>query len=128
VNNVTGYLNTIEALNGTNLPSWKEKVQVILGILEYDSVLREARPVISTAPNAVNSHVHKWDRNNRMANMIIKQSISVAIRGAIPDKHEDGRELTAKEFFDKVEENFKSCSKTYASTLIMKMLTFECNG
>jgi hypothetical protein len=72
VNNVTGYLNTIEALNGTNLPSWKEKVQVILGILEYDSVLREARPVISTAPNAVNSHVHKWDRNNRMANMIIK--------------------------------------------------------
>jgi hypothetical protein len=46
-----------------------------------------------------------------------------AIRGAIPSKHEDGRELTTKEFFDKVEKNFKSSSKTYASTLIMKMLT-----
>jgi hypothetical protein len=68
VNNVTGYLNTIEPLNGTNFPSWKEEVQVILGILEYDSVLREARLVVSTTPNADNSHVDKWDRNNRLAN------------------------------------------------------------
>jgi hypothetical protein len=35
--------------------------------------------------------------------------------------------LTAKQFFDKVEENFKSSSKTNASTLIMKMLTSEYN-
>jgi hypothetical protein len=105
---VTDYLNTIEPFSGTNFPSWKEKVHVILNILEYDSVLREARLVVSTAPNVDNSHVDKWDRHNRMADMIIKQSISIAIRGAIPDKHEDGCELAAKEFFDKVEKNFKS--------------------
>ena len=37
-------------------------------------------------------------------------------------------ELTAKEFLDSIEENFKSSSKTYASTLIMKMLTSRYDG
>jgi hypothetical protein len=57
-----------------------------------------------------------------MANMIIKQTILAAIRGAILDKDQDDKELTAKAYLAKVEENFKSSSKTYASTLIMKML------
>jgi hypothetical protein len=51
-----------------------------------------------------------------MANMIIKQTISSAFLGAIPDKNQDGKELTAKAYLAKVEENFKSSSKTYAST------------
>jgi hypothetical protein len=62
-----------------------------------------------------------------MANMIIKQTISLALLGAIPDKDQDGKELTAKAYLAKVEENFKSSSKTYASTLIMKMLTSQYN-
>ena len=54
--------------------------------------------------------------------------ITPAICGAIPDKDQDGNVLTAKEYLAKVEENFKSSSKTYASTLIMKMLTSQYDG
>jgi hypothetical protein len=60
--------------------------------------------------------------------MIMKASISPAIKGAIPDKKENGKELSAKEFLAYVEENFKSSSKTYASTLIMKMCTSCYDG
>ena len=44
--------------------------------------------------------------------MIIKQTISPAICGTIPDKDQDGNELSAKAYLAKVEENFKSFSKT----------------
>jgi hypothetical protein len=82
-------------------------------------VLRENKPA---------KPIEKWERCESMANMIIKQTISAAIRGAILDKDQDDKELTAKAYLAKVQENFKSSSKTYASTLIMKMLTSQYNG
>ncbi|GKA75639.1 hypothetical protein Tco_0782017, partial [Tanacetum coccineum] len=60
--------------------------------------------------------------SNRMFLMIMKNSISVAIRGAIPDSE------NAKEFLKSVEEQFKGSSKANASTLILKMLTTKYDG
>ncbi|GKC52856.1 hypothetical protein Tco_1075601 [Tanacetum coccineum] len=54
--------------------------------------------------------------------MIIKNSISVAIRGAIHDSE------NAKEYLSSVEEQFKGTSKAHASTLILKMLTTKYDG
>ncbi|GAV88169.1 UBN2_2 domain-containing protein, partial [Cephalotus follicularis] len=64
----------------------------------------------------------KWERSNRMSLMIMKSSISIAIRGAITDSND------AKTYFASVEEQFKGYSKAYASTLIMKMLTTRYDG
>nr|GEY86149.1 integrase core domain, putative [Tanacetum cinerariifolium] len=52
-----------------------------------------------------------------MSLMIVKNSIFVAIRGAIFDSE------NAKEYLSSVEEQFKGTSKAHASTLISKMLT-----
>ena len=137
VSNVAGYINNIEPLNGTNFPTWKEKLLVVLGVLDFDYALREKKPVapaIGTAnfdqlQKEYDANKDKWEKSNRMALMIIKQSISVAIRGAIVDKKDDGETLmTDSEFMTSIEENFKSSSKTYASTLIMKMLTSRYDG
>jgi hypothetical protein len=49
--------------------------------------------------------------------MIIKSSIKEAIRGGIPDCE------TAKEYLKKVESQFIGSSKTYASTIIKKLVT-----
>ena len=108
---------------------------MVLGVLDLDYALRENKPNVPVAGgddfNARQTQylidLDKWDKSNRMANTIIKQSISVGIRGAIPDK-KNNVELTAKEFFDSIEENFKGSSKTYAITLIMKMLISRYNG
>ncbi|GJR59797.1 hypothetical protein Tco_1501959 [Tanacetum coccineum] len=62
------------------------------------------------------------ERSSRMLLMIIKISISVAIRGAIPDFE------NAKEFLSSVEKQFKGTSKAHASTLILKMLTTKYDG
>ncbi|GJS65663.1 putative RNA-directed DNA polymerase [Tanacetum coccineum] len=57
-----------------------------------------------------------------MSLMIIKNSISVAIRGAILDSQ------NTKEYLSSVEEQFKGTSKAHASTLILKMLTTKYYG
>jgi hypothetical protein len=59
----------------------------------------------------------KWDASNRKSLMIIKSSIKEAIRGGIPDYE------TAKEYLKKVESQFTNSSKTYASTIIKKLVT-----
>jgi hypothetical protein len=59
----------------------------------------------------------KWDASNRKCLMIIKSSINEAIRGGIPDCE------TAKEYLKKVESQFSGSSKTYANTIIKKLVT-----
>ena len=128
VNTVTGYLKSIEPLNGTNYPSWYKDIQVAIAVCEYDLALRQDKLAEPADPNGDHTAIEKWERFGRMASIIIKQMISPAICGAIPDKAQDGNKLSAKAYLAKVEENFRSSSKTYASTLIMKMLTSQNDG
>ncbi|CAH9124977.1 unnamed protein product [Cuscuta epithymum] len=114
----------IEPLTGTNFTSWKDNVKLTLGVMDLDLALRYDPPEPLTAES---THEQKrfheiWERSNRMSLMIIKNSISVAIRGAIPDSD------NAKTYMDSVEEQFKGTSKAHASTLILKMLTTKYNG
>nr|GEU33969.1 Ty3/gypsy retrotransposon protein [Tanacetum cinerariifolium] len=64
----------------------------------------------------------QWERFNRMSLMIIKNFISVAIRGVIPDSE------NAKEYLSSVKEQFKWTSKSHASTSILKMLITKYDG
>ncbi|XP_025805416.1 uncharacterized protein LOC112884260 [Panicum hallii] len=128
VNTMTGYLKSIEPLNGTNYPSWYKDVNVAIAVCEYDLTLRQDKLAERADSDGDRTAIEKWERSDRMANMIIKNTITPAICGAIPDKDQDGNDLSARAYLAKVEENFKSSSKTYASTLIMKMLTSQYDG
>ncbi|XP_039786540.1 uncharacterized protein LOC120652709 [Panicum virgatum] len=72
VNTVTGYLKSIEPLNGTNYPSWYKDVQVAIAVCEYDLALRQDKPAEPADPNGDRTAIEKWERSDRMANMIIK--------------------------------------------------------
>jgi hypothetical protein len=49
VSNIVGLVANINTLNGTNYPTWKEKVLVVLGVIDYDHALREDKPATPTA-------------------------------------------------------------------------------
>ena len=124
---MASYLNNIEPLNGANFHEWKGKVITCLACNDLDVALREDKSAAlaagaSTGPN------EKWDRSDRMALMVMMQTISAGIKGAIPTKNAKGVDLNAKEYLAKIEKNFKSSSKTYASTLIMKLVCSQYNG
>ena len=57
-----------------------------IAVCEYDLALREDKLVEPADANGDRTAIEKWERCDRMASMIIKQMISTAIRGAIPDK------------------------------------------
>ncbi|GAV83481.1 UBN2_2 domain-containing protein, partial [Cephalotus follicularis] len=123
-------INGIEQLNGTNFTSWKEKIGVVLGVMDLDYALRMEKPAEITDQSSSKQKFayEKWERSNRISFMIMRSSISLEIRGAIPMKDDKEREFTAKEFLASVEEQFKGSSKANASTLIMKMLITKYNG
>ncbi|GJW40337.1 putative zinc finger, CCHC-type containing protein [Tanacetum coccineum] len=110
----TGYMSGIEPLTGTNFSTWRDQVKLTLGVMDLDHALRIDHPAALTA--------EQWERSNRMSLMIINNSISVAIRRAIPDSE------NAKEYLSSEEEQFKGTSKAHASTLILKMLTTKYDG
>ncbi|CAH9119283.1 unnamed protein product, partial [Cuscuta epithymum] len=114
----------IEPLTGTNFASWRDNVRLTLGVMDLDYALRHDPPAALTAESTQeHKRLHEqWERSNRMSLMIIKNSISVAIRGAIPDSD------NAKTYLDSVEEQFKGTSKAHASTLILQMLTKKYDG
>nr|CAB3450664.1 unnamed protein product [Digitaria exilis] len=94
---------------------------------DLDVAFREDRPA-APAEGQTSPAFDKWERSNRMATMVMSQTISPGIKGAIPLKNAQGVEYSAKELLTKIEENFKSSSKTYASTLIMKLVSSQYNG
>ncbi|GJS73292.1 putative zinc finger, CCHC-type containing protein [Tanacetum coccineum] len=92
--------------------------------MDLDHALRINPPAALTAENTSDQKrtYEQWERSNRMSLMIINNSISVAIRGAIPDSE------NPKEYLSSVEEQFKGTSKAHASTLIFEMLTTKYDG
>jgi hypothetical protein len=59
----------------------------------------------------------KWDASNRKCLMVIKSSSKEAIRRGIPDCE------TVKEYLKKVDGQFIGSSKTYATTIIKRLVT-----
>ncbi|KAL4554216.1 hypothetical protein LXL04_037399 [Taraxacum kok-saghyz] len=109
----------IEQLTGTNFATWKDSLNLALGVMELDHALRFDPPEALNEKSTTEQKLFydKWERSNRMSLMIIKNSISMPIRGAIPDSE------NAKTYLESVEEQFRGTSKAHASTLILKMLT-----
>ncbi|KAK3033128.1 hypothetical protein RJ639_036487 [Escallonia herrerae] len=121
---ITGYLSSIESLSGTNFRKWKEQISIILGVMDLDYALRVDAPAALTAESSTKQKAayEKWKRSNRISLMIMKGSITTAIRGAIPDSD------NAKLYLAHIEEQFQGSSKAHATMLITKMVTLKYSG
>ncbi|KAK2965851.1 hypothetical protein RJ640_027138 [Escallonia rubra] len=121
---ITGYLSSIESLSGTNFRKWKEQISIILGVIDLDYALRVDAHAALMAESSTEQKAayEKWERSNRISLMIMKGSITTAIRGAIPDSD------NAKLYLTHIEEQFQDSSKAHATTLITKIVTLKYSG
>lgn len=131
-----GQLQTIVPLDGSNYTDWKNVVLLNLAMLDYDLALREDIPKEPQTAEELDMNeedyenvewnykekLAAWEKSNRMSLMYIKNHIAKDIIGGIVDSD------NAKTYLANIEENFKSSSKTYASTIISKMITSSYNG
>jgi hypothetical protein len=125
LDNVSVQISEITPLNETNFSTWKEQNENYLGVLEIDQALRVDKPAALTNESSADDKTNfaKWERSNRMSLMIMKNTITSAIRGGILEKDAESNYFTAKEYLISVEEQFKSTSKSNISALIIKILT-----
>lgn len=136
---VAAQINGITKLNDTNFPQWQSEIRMILGVMDLDHALRENAPTapvpagdndltLAERTKTYEYEKQRWERSNRMSLMIMKNSINLGIRGAIPESNNEGVEFNARQYMASVEEHFKSSSKAHATTLIMRMITGKYNG
>ena len=102
VSSIYANVNNIPVLNGTNFKKWKKHVIIMFECMDLDYALRMDRHSDLTSVSTVEqrSAMEKWERSNRMSQMIMKHSILEAIRGAIPE------ETQAKAFLDQIANRF----------------------
>ncbi|XP_076932012.1 uncharacterized protein LOC143597387 [Bidens hawaiensis] len=121
---VTAPNGGITSLTGDNFAAWKDSLMLNLAFLDFEFALNEDEPPALTTESTPTQHLlfEKWKRCNHMSLMLMKNSISMPIRGSIPDSD------NAKTYLASVEEQIKGTSKAHASTLILKLVTTKYDG
>lgn len=117
-------INQIELLNGSNFKKWKADIELNLGILDYDHVLKEDPPaeLIPNASKDVKEKHDRWYKHNKMALIMIKRSMTENVRGGIPNSE------LAKVYFASIAESFKISDKAETNNLMKSLMSLEYNG
>jgi hypothetical protein len=122
--NIISTINGIEKLNRNNFPSWKNKLEIDLGMFELDYALENDK---SEAPIAgvdgfdefmetYKKNSVTWERSNRMSLKIMKGAITEGILGAIPDSTD------AKKYMASIEEKCRGNDKQYSLAIMHKLI------
>ena len=112
-------------LNGLNFSDWREQVQFHLGVLDLDLALQTEKPAAITETSSADERAFykAWERSNRLSLMFMRMTIASNIKSTLPQK-----DITAKEFFDIVEDRFQTADKSLAGTLMAELTTMKFDG
>ncbi|KAI5314255.1 hypothetical protein L3X38_043431 [Prunus dulcis] len=114
----------IQKLNGSNYKKWKQEIDILLGLLEYDVALREEKPAALTAESteAEKSHFANWEKSNRLSLLIIQNAMEEHVRGGI--KKCD----TAKDFLAAISEKYQKSQKVETGNFLSTFTTMKHDG
>ena len=72
-------------LNGVNYKNWKEDIKLMLGILDYDHVLKENPPPepADAAAKEVKLKHQEWHKHNRIALIYIKKCMTDVVKKGV---------------------------------------------
>ena len=123
--NIVAHINSIPMLNGTNFKPCKEKVMIVLGVMDLDLAFRVARPTDLTEQSTTieRRKMEKWDRSNCMSLMIMTRVIPEAFKGIMSDQV-----TTAKEFLQEIEKRFAKNENSEISTILANLISMRYKG
>ncbi|XP_021304786.1 uncharacterized protein LOC110430906 [Sorghum bicolor] len=138
------FISAIPKLTGQNYVLWREELDAALALAEIDFALQEPKPTEPEEPERAQNETdeafanrkrdfapirakydlekYKWEKSNRKCKIVIKKTITEGLRGAIPECE------TAKEYLEKVKNQFTGSTKAHASTLIQKLTNMRFTG
>ena len=123
--NINANINSIPMLNGTNFKTWHENLQIVLGVMDLDLVLRVSSLARITVQSSSDEKrdIERWEKSNHMCLMIIKKAIPEAFRGTISETIK-----TTKEFLEEIKNRFAKNEKSETSTLLANLISMRYKG
>ncbi|CAL9006938.1 unnamed protein product, partial [Prunus brigantina] len=116
--------NTIETLTGSNYLKWKQDLEISLGFLDYDFVLKEDPPQepATDASTETKTKFAKWNKANKMAILIMQRAMASSVKGSVPKSD------IAKKYYESIAQRFKESEKAVKSTLLNKLIDMKYDG
>ncbi|WVZ81624.1 hypothetical protein U9M48_028979, partial [Paspalum notatum var. saurae] len=129
--NALSVINGLLPLDGSNNPSWREKLMMALTMGDIDHAIETPRltpPAMAAEdiPAATDNPARQmsydlekanWERSNKKCLMVIRGTIILTIRGAIPECE------TATEYLQKIKDQFtgSSCQNSIELDLAIEL-------
>ncbi|PRQ57453.1 hypothetical protein RchiOBHm_Chr1g0348501 [Rosa chinensis] len=107
---------SVEPLSGSNFKKWKEDIIISLGLADLGIALRTTKPesAHATGTNQQRAAYEKWERSNRLSLLVMKRSMTEAIRGSIEDCE------YAVDYLDAIGKKYKESEKAEGVALLSK--------
>jgi gag-polypeptide of LTR copia-type len=110
-------------LTGSNYKEWKYTLEIILGCLDLDITLQQAKPSVPAADspeNIQNAHA-RWLRSNRLCLKVMQMIIPESFRGLISDS------TLVLDYLKELKQRFIRNEKTEIGILLNKLCTMKYN-
>lgn len=117
-------INDVELLNGNNFRKWKGDIELNLGILDFDHVLKEDPPtaLAENASKDAKEKYAKWFKHNKMALIMIKKSMTSSVRGSVSDT------TFAKDFMESIAAKYAVSNKAETANYMKSLMKLEYDG
>jgi gag-polypeptide of LTR copia-type len=120
---LTAGINNIPILTGPNYKEWKDTLEIILGCLDLDIALHQAKPPVSvegSPKNMQNAHA-QWMRSNRLCLKVMQMTIHESFRGLISDF------TLVLDYLKELGERFVRNEKTEIDIMLNKLCIMKYN-
>jgi gag-polypeptide of LTR copia-type len=124
ITDLTAGINNITMLTDSNYKEWKDTLEIILGCLDLDIALQQAKPHVPVADspdNVQNAHA-RWIRSNRLCLEVMQMIIPESFRGHVSDF------TLVLDHLKELEQRFVKNENAKISILLNKLCTIKYNA
>ncbi|KAB2599861.1 disease resistance protein [Pyrus ussuriensis x Pyrus communis] len=117
-------LVNIEKLNGNNFNTWKQQIEMNLGILEFNIAFKTPKPTTLVVGSTAQEREHfaKWEIANQMSFLIMQNAMKEHIRDGISSCD------LAKDYMARTEEKFKWYDKAKVGASLSAFINSKHDG
>jgi gag-polypeptide of LTR copia-type len=123
ITDLTAGINNIPMLTGSNYKEWKDTLEIILGCLDLDITLQQAKPPVpapESPDNVQNAHA-RWMRSNHLCLKVMQMTIPESFRGPVSDS------TLALDYLKELEQRFVRNEKAEIDIMFNKLCTMKYN-
>ena len=121
---ITSSIKDIPMLSGSNFKEWKDQLLIVLGCVDLDMALDEAKPkdITTSSTEEEKTKMARWLRSNKMCLRVMQKTIPEAFRGPVSES------TAAKTYLADIEQRFVRNEKAEIGILLKEFCSKKYSG